>query len=77
MSSTYQGTGKGRIPLLFETQQKIKVIGSVNPKGYTVSGETGLQTQVCLIPEPVLFPRHYMTFQDVSLSRSSYLSPKH
>lgn len=56
----------------FKHNRKLKRQGSLTLKANQFRGETGVQTQVCLIPEPGLIPRHYMTFQDASLPRSNY-----
>ena len=72
MSSTYQSTGKVGYPSYLKYNRKLKLQGLLTLKVKQLSGKTGIQTQVCLIPEPVLFPWHYMTFQDASLSRSNY-----
>ena len=72
MSSTYKSKGKVGYPSYLKYNRKLKVQGLLTLKVKQLSGEIRIQTQVFLIPEPVLFPRHYMTFQDASLSRSNY-----
>lgn len=56
MSSTYQSTGKVGYPSYLKYNRKLKLQGLLTLKVKQLSGETGIQTQVCLIPEPVRFP---------------------